>query len=195
MRASYIPTCIAVALVCVGATVAVAAQERPLRVVPTVDFEKYAGTWYEIARLPNRFEEKCVGDITATYTVRTDGRIDVKNRCREKDGSFSDAVGIARRVEGQPPSVLKVRFAPAFLSWLPMVWGDYQIIELAPDYTHVIVGAPNREYLWILSRTPRMDDTLYRSLLKSAESQGFATAPMIRVEHRPQGTSEPQKKY
>ena len=126
-------TGILITLAALGASVVITAQERPLRVVATVDYEKYAGTWYEIARLPNRFEKKCVGDITATYTVRTDGRIDVRNRCREKDGTFSDAVGIARRVEGQAPSVLKVRFAPAFLSWLPAVWGDYQIIELAPD--------------------------------------------------------------
>ena len=153
--------------------------------VATVDYEKFSGTWYEIARLPNRFEKKCVGDITATYTVRTDGRLDVKNRCREKDGRFMEAIGIARRVEGQPPSVLKVRFAPAFLSWLPMVWGDYQIIELAQDYSHVIVGSPNREYLWILSRRPRMDDALYRSLVKAAASQGFETTGMVRVEHGP----------
>src|SRR6187549_2943513 len=134
----------AVAILGAGVGVGLSAQTRPLRVVETVDYQKYAGTWYEIARLPNRFEKKCVGDITATYTVRTDGRIDVKNRCREKDGTFTDAIGIARRVEGQPPSVLKVRFAPAFLSWLPAVWGDYQIIDLAPDYSHVVVGSPSR---------------------------------------------------
>jgi apolipoprotein D and lipocalin family protein len=98
-----------------GAVLTLSAQSRPLRVVDTVDYQKYAGTWYEIARLPNRLEKKCAGDITATYTVRTDGRIDVKNRCREADGSFTDAVGIARRVDGQPPSVLKVRYEPALL--------------------------------------------------------------------------------
>lgn len=193
MSSSYLRACIVVALIVTGAAIAATAQERPLRVVATVDYEKYAGTWYEIARLPNRFEKKCVGDVTATYAVRTDGRIDVKNRCREKDGIYSEAVGIARRVEGQPPSVLKVRFAPKFLSWLPMVWGDYQIIELAQDYSHVIVGTPNREYLWILSRKPRMDDALYRSLLKAAESQGFSTAEMVRVEHGGETTPVPQR--
>ncbi len=185
MKHSYVRTWTVVAFIAVGAAIAATAQERPLRVVATVDYEKFSGTWYEIARLPNRFEKKCVGDITATYTVRTDGRLDVKNRCRVKDGTFVEAMGIARRVEGQPPSVLKVRFAPAFLSWLPMVWGDYQIIELAQDYSHVIVGSPNREYLWILSRRPRMDDALYRSLVKAAASQGFETTGMVRVEHGP----------
>jgi apolipoprotein D and lipocalin family protein len=187
MGSSTIRTCAAAALILTAVAIALSAQTRPLRVVPVVDYERYAGTWYEIARLPNSFEKKCVGDITATYTVRQDGRIDVKNRCRVANGAFSDAVGIARRVDGQPPSVLKVRFAPAFLSFIPLVWGDYQIIELADDYSHVIVGSPDREYLWILSRTPRMDDTLYRSLLKAAESQGFGTTGMVKVEQGQEG--------
>ena len=183
MRGRWFVAGLSTGLLLAGWAVGLSAQSRPLRVVENVDYQKYAGTWYEIARLPNRFEKKCVGDITATYTVRTDGRIDVKNRCREADGSFTDAVGIARRAKGQPTSVLEVRFAPAFLSWLPMVWGDYRMIELAPDYSHVVVGSENREYLWILSRTPRMDDTLYRTLLKTAESQGFATTESVQVQH------------
>ena len=185
MRSSSVISIVAgLAVFIAGLATALSAQSKPLRVVETVDFQKYAGTWYEIARLPNRFEKKCVGDITATYTVRTDGRIDVKNRCREADGNFTDAVGIARRVDGQPPSVLEVRFAPAFLSWLPMVWGDYQIIELAADYSHVIVGSPSREYLWILSRSASMDKALYDSLLEKARAQGFDTSTMVRVEHK-----------
>ena len=195
MRSSSLIVCAGLALFIGGLATALSAQSQPLRVVDAVDYQKYAGTWYEIARLPNRFEKKCVGDITATYTVRTDGRIDVKNRCREADGTFTDAVGIARRVEGQPPSVLEVRFAPAFLSWLPMVWGDYQIIELAADYSHVIVGSPSREYLWILSRGASMDKALYDSLLEKAKSQGFDTSTMVRVEHKGNtAAAETQKK-
>lgn len=88
------------------------AQETPLDVVPQVHFERYAGTWYEIARLPFRYQEDCARDVTAAYTPRPDGRITVVNRCVEKDGKVNDAEGVARRVDGKPPSVLEVRFAP-----------------------------------------------------------------------------------
>jgi apolipoprotein D and lipocalin family protein len=158
------------------------AQEKPLDVVPKVDFERYAGTWFEIARLPNRFEEDCARDITATYTPRPDGRITVVNRCVEKDGNINEAQGIARRVEGKPPSVLEVRFAPGWLSFLPMVWGDYQIIDLAPDYTHAIVGSPDRKYLWFLAREPKIDPALMAKLKDRAKAQGFDVSLLIQPE-------------
>lgn len=169
-----------VAALVAGASFTAPAQSTPLRVVPDVDLNRYAGTWYEIARLPNRFEEKCAGDITAHYAPRPDGRITVTNRCRESNGTTSTAEGVARRVDGRPPSVLKVRFAPAFLSWLPQVWGDYQIIELGSDYDYAVVGSPNRKYLWVLGRAPQMDDSLYAQLLARAAAQGFDTTTMIR---------------
>ena len=98
------------------------------------------------------------------------------------------ATGIARRVDGQPPSVLEVRFAPAFLSFLPAVWGDYQIIALGPDYDHAVVGTPDRAYLWVLSRTPRMDPTLYRRLLDGAKGQGFDVAKVVETRQQPPGS-------
>ena len=159
-----------------------AAQEKPLDVVPKVDFERYAGKWFEIARLPNEFEEDCARDVTATYTPQPDGRITVVNRCVKKDGSVNEAEGVARRVEGKPPSVLEVRFAPGWLSFLPMVWGDYQIIDLAPDYTHAIVGSPDREYLWFLAREPKVDPALYEKLKARANAQGFDVSRLIQTE-------------
>jgi len=159
-----------------------AARERPLDVVPEVDYERYAGRWFEIARLPNEFEEDCARDVTATYTPRPDGRITVVNRCVEKDGSINEAEGIARRVDGKPPSVLEVRFAPGWLSFLPMVWGDYQIIHLAPDYTHAIVGSPDRKYLWFLARQPKIDPALYGKLKERAKAQGFDVSRLIQTE-------------
>jgi len=131
------------------------AAPKPLRVVPGVDLTRYAGTWYEIARLPNRFQAKCAGEVVATYALQPDGRIAVTNRCRTTAGDVTAATGVARRVDGQPPSVLQVRFAPAFLSFLPAVWGDYQILALGPEYDHAVVGTPDRAYLWVLSRAPR----------------------------------------
>ena len=151
-----------------------AEKKTPLRVVPSVDLDRYAGQWYEIARLPNRFQKKCAGEVIAKYTRKPDGNITVLNSCRLDDGSSIQAEGVARLAgNGQPNSVLKVRFAPAILSFLPQVWGDYQIISLSPDYAHALVGDPGREYLWILSRTPRMDNATYDRLVAEASAQGF----------------------
>ncbi len=156
----------------------------PLRVVESVDLSRYAGLWYEVARLPNRFEKKCAGDVTAEYTPRAGGRIRVVNRCRRRDGRMAEAVGEARHAgRGGPNSRLKVRFAPSFLSFLPAVWGDYQIIGLAPDYTYAVVGAPDRKYLWVLARNPRVDEATYLRLLEAARSQGFDVSRMIRTQH------------
>ncbi|HEX7317247.1 MAG TPA: lipocalin family protein [Pyrinomonadaceae bacterium] len=159
-------------------------EKEPLRVVPSVDLPRYAGLWYEVARLPNRFEEKCAGDVTAEYTLKGANRIKVVNRCRKRDGRMSEAVGDAKLADRKGPnSRLKVRFAPSFLSFLPFVWGDYQIIELAPDYSYAVVGAPDRKYLWVLSRNPRMDEATYLRLLEAARAQGFDVSKMIRTQH------------
>jgi apolipoprotein D and lipocalin family protein len=124
--------------------------------VDRVDLDRYVGQWYEIARFPNRFQRQCAGDVRAIYTRRPDGRIDVVNECRTQDGKTDVARGIARVVDEQTRAKLEVRFAPAFLSFLPFVWGDYWIIGLADDYSWATVGSPDREYLWILSRTPQL---------------------------------------
>jgi len=153
----------------------------PLRVVSQLDLQRYAGTWYEVARLPNRFEQKCARGVAATYALRDDGRIAVTNRCLDAEGGVREAAGIARRVADQPPSVLEVRFAPAFLSWIPAVWGDYRVIELGAGYEHAVVGTEDRKYLWILSRTPEMGPDLLEALLQRAKAQGFAVDDVIRV--------------
>ena len=158
-----------------SATGAVHAEEkRPLSVVPMVDLARYAGQWYEIARFPNRFQKRCAGEVTATYTLQPSGKISVINRCRLENGEQIKAEGVARVADnGKPNSMLKVRFAPAFLSFIPQVWGDYQVIALASDYSHALVGDPGREYLWILSRSPRMDAATYDRLTEQARAQGF----------------------
>jgi len=156
---------------------AIAQKEEPLRVVPAMDLERYAGKWYEIARFPNRFQKRCAGEVTAEYTLQPDGKITVLNRCRLADGGYIQAKGLAKTVgKGRPNSVLKVRFAPAFLSFIPQVWGDYQVLALSPDYQWAVIGDPARKYLWILSRTPRLDDATYNRAVAEATSQGFETA-------------------
>jgi apolipoprotein D and lipocalin family protein len=163
---------------------AVGKDREPLRVVESVDLSRYAGRWYEVARLPNRFEEKCAGDVSAEYTPLSDGRLKVVNRCRKKDGRMTQAEGVARPADRKGAnSRLKVRFAPSFLSFLPFVWGDYQIIELAPDYSHALVGDPGRKYLWILSRTPQLDEAAFRKLTESARAQGFDVSKLLLTKH------------
>ena len=161
-------------------------QEKSLQVVEEVDLERYAGTWYEIARLPNRFQDRCTGDVTATYTLLDNGQIKVVNRCRTEDGNFIEAEGRARLADKDgPASKLKVRFAPRFLSWLPFVWGDYWIIELDPGYRHAVVGDPARKYLWILAREPEMDEQILEEILKRTGEQGYDISNVVRTKHRP----------
>lgn len=169
------------ALIALMTVAAPAAHQNvtPVRTVSSVDLNRYAGEWHEAARLPNRFQDKCAGDVRATYTRRADGRIDVVNRCRERDGSMTQARGIARVVDGATNAKLKVRFAPAFLSFLPMVWGDYWIIGLAPDYSWAVVGSPDRKYLWILSRTAAMNPAQRDAAIEVARGQGFNTGALL----------------
>ena len=157
-----------------------AAAQDPLPTVQNVDLQRYSGRWYEISRLPMWFERKCLDNITATYTLRSDDRIDVVNSCRTENGQIN-ARGIAEMPDGQHPGQLRVRFAPDWMAWLPVVWGDYWIIDLDPDYQWVLVGAPSRGYLWILARSPALDQITIDRLKSKATSLGFDVAPMINV--------------
>ena len=150
----------------------------PVRPLAEVDLARYAGRWYEVARFPNRFQAKCVAETTADYGRLADGRIRVVNACRTADGSIARVEGRAR-VAGRT-STLKVRFAPAFLSFLPFVWGDYWILDLTPDYSAALVGSPDRKYLWILARTPTLDEATYARLVAAAATQGFDVARLVR---------------
>ncbi len=160
---------LAAALPCIAA--------EPVRAVTDMDIDRYAGQWHEIAHLPVSFQKKCVGDITATYSLRDDGRISVLNRCRLDDGSYVQAEGVARAVQGEPGK-LQVRFAPDWLSWLPLVWADYWVIALDPEYQWAMVGEPDRRYLWILSRTPDMPDSQLQALKAHAQAMGYDLAPL-----------------
>lgn len=181
----FLPATILVASSLLAASTVVAparAQDgRKVQPVPAVDLERYAGRWYELARFPNRFQKRCTGDVAVFYATRPDGRIDVRNTCETAKGPI-EAKGIARRASADgPPSVLQVRFAPAFLSWLPQVWGDYWILDLAPDYSTAVVGTPDREYLWLLSRLPEVDQPTYARMVQAARAQGFNEGRLVRT--------------
>lgn len=152
-----------------------------LATIPSLDLPRYLGQWYEIAKFPNRFQRKCAGFTKATYTALPDGRVQVENRCRLLDGSTDVAIGVARQVGAANSPRLKVRFAPAMLSFLPMVWGDYWVIDLDRDYGLAAVSEPGREYLWILSRTPTVSKPAYDALVARLSGQGLDVRKLVRT--------------
>ena len=155
----------------------------PLAAVPSLDVPRYMGTWYEIAKYPNRFQKDCVADTRADYALMDDGRVQVINRCRQENGEMDVANGVARQEGGADSPQLKVRFAPAWLSFLPAVWGNYWVIDIDEAYRLVAVSEPKREYLWILSRTPVVEPQRYAALLERLAGKGF---DLDRLEVTPQ---------
>lgn len=142
-------------------------SSQALETVPKVDIDKYAGTWYEIASFPQRFQNGC-HCTTATYTETDKDYLLVENKCRKNsiDGKVSDISGKAFIVPGTGNAKLKVQFFWPFR-------GKYWIIDLAEDYSYAVVGHPNREYLWILSRTPQMDEVIYEAIVARASEKNF----------------------
>jgi apolipoprotein D and lipocalin family protein len=156
-----------------GTLTAAAQTLAPLNTVPSVDVPRYMGTWYEIAKYPNWFQKKCVSSTSATYSLQADGQVQVLNRCKTANGKWSEALGQARQIGRANSPRLQVRFAPAWLSFIPLVWGNYWIIDLDPQYQWVVVSEPSREYLWVLSRTPELSAATYQSLLDKLAANGF----------------------
>jgi apolipoprotein D and lipocalin family protein len=156
-----------------GTLTAAAQTLAPLNTVPSVDVPRYMGTWYEIAKYPNWFQKKCVSSTSATYSLQADGQVQVLNRCKTANGEWSEALGQARQIGRANSPRLQVRFAPAWLSFIPLVWGNYWIIDLDPQYQWVVVSEPSREYLWVLSRTPELPTATYQSLLDKLAANGF----------------------
>ena len=176
------------ALMALNAALAHAAEGAPpsvpnLTPIASLDVPRYMGTWYEIAKYPNRFQKKCASDTRADYSVQPDGRVQVINRCRQADGEMTVAVGAARQVGDAQSPKLEVRFAPAWLSFIAAVWGDYWVIDLDPAYQLVAVSEPKREYLWVLSRTAKVAPAAYDALLARLASKGF---DLKRLELSPQ---------
>ena len=163
------------------AALVMALAVEQVQTVPRVDLDRYLGEWHEVARFPNRFQKTCASDVVATYSKLDDGRIRVVNRCKMADGKIKDAEGVARVVDTATNARLKVRFAPAALSFLPFVWGDYWIIGLADDYSWAVVGSPDRDYLWILARRAQLDARRYDTAVAAARAQGFDVDKLVRT--------------
>lgn len=146
-----------------------------LRTVAHVDLQRYLGTWYEIASFPQKFQRGCTGS-NAHYSIRTDGKIDVLNRCRlgSLDGQEKTARGRARVVDKSTNAKLAVSFFRPF-------WGDYWIIDLGANYEYAVVGHPSRDYLWILSRAPTMESDVYEGIIERLRGQGYEVQRLNRT--------------
>lgn len=144
--------------------------------VPGVDLARYMGTWYEIASFPNRFQKGCTA-TTADYRLREDGKVAVTNRCRlgTPTGEENVAEATARLDPAQPDG------SRLLVSFFPLIEGNYWILALDPDYEWVLVGAPGRDYLWILARSPRMEPALYDKIVAEAQGLGFEVGKLQRT--------------
>jgi len=148
-------------------------SDIPVKTIPSLDVPRYLGTWYEIAKYPNWFQRKCLSNTQAVYSAKADGTLKVLNSCKTADGEISQAEGAARQIGAKDSPKLEVRFAPAWLSFIPLVWGDYWVIDLDAQYQVAVVSDPSREYLWILSRTPQLDKKVYEDILQRIQNQQF----------------------
>ncbi|WP_260484167.1 lipocalin family protein [Sphingomicrobium flavum] len=173
-----IPAVTAAALLLVGCTtlfdrhpVGNVAVPEPAK---SVDLERYAGRWYELARYEQGFQKNCEG-VTADYTLRDDGKIGVVNRCRKPDGSLDDAKGKAKIVDTATNAKLKVSFFGPF-------YGDYWVLDRDDDYRWAIVGDPSGRYLWLLSRDPKPGAAQVQALIARAGALGYDTSLLRRTQ-------------
>lgn len=152
---------------------------------PKVDFEKYQGVWYEIARLPQAFQAACARDVQAEYTLLAEAQVKVLNSCISSEGGLISAEGRAIPVEASEPSLLQVSFTPMadetdeLSAWDFSEAGLYQILEIGPDYSYALVGHPERDGAWILSRTPVLTTELLTELEGKMLRFGYDTCEMM----------------
>lgn len=154
---------------------------QPLSTVASVDLVRYAGTWYEMARLPMWFQRHCI-DSKAVYTVRPDGKLGVHNECVTDTGGLDQVDGIATVVDTNTNARLAVTFDNFFARLVgPSREGNYWIIDLDPDYQTALVGTPDHRYLWVLSRSPHLDGATYQRLVGKAQQLGFPVSELVRA--------------
>ena len=157
-------------------------QNKPsVKSIESLDLNRYLGEWYEIAKFSNWFQKKCRSDTKAKYTLKSNGNIEVVNACRMEGGQITEAVGEAKLMGGFKSAQLKVRFAPQWLSFVPLVWGDYWVVDLDDAYQLAAVSEPGRQYLWILSRTPDPDDKSINELMVRLIAKGFDLSQLERT--------------
>jgi apolipoprotein D and lipocalin family protein len=182
MSPAPVSTALSKLLVLLGAAAAVAlgvaTAAPPVRTVEQFDAQRYAGMWYELARLPNRLQKRCVADATATYQAMADGTMSVVRRCREANQRFSVAVARAAPVAGDPAR-LRLSYLPQWLAWWPSAHDDHWVVLLDPDYRYAVVSDPSRQSLWILSRAPTIDVDTYDAIVERLRAQRYPVDNLV----------------
>jgi apolipoprotein D and lipocalin family protein len=150
-------------------------EPAELTVVDFVDLNRYLGKWHEVASYPAWFQRGCTAS-TAEYALLPDGKIEVINRCRKDrtDGPLKESKGKAEVVDTKTNAKLRVWFFWPFK-------GNYWIIDLDENYQWAVVGEPKRKYLWILSRTPSMEEKLYQEIISGLPAKGYDPAKLKRT--------------
>ncbi len=174
---SVVPQVIAVASALIAAFAAKDAK-KSLTSAAQVDLDRFAGSWFEIARLPERGEKDCGADSRVTY-ARTDSGLRILSLCRLSDGSVRRVTARAKLRDDATQSRFKISYLSPALDALPFVWSDYTIVDVADDYSSAIVGKDNRKQLWLLAKTPTVDDKTRQDFLNTARAQGFDTSALV----------------
>ena len=147
--------------------------------VPSVDLQRLAGTWYEIARLPAPLKHRDYRNITVTFTPLEDGALRIANRSIDPEGHALEAIGEAEQVEGSNGARFELSYLPEALRWIPFTDRDYWFLRLDPDYQVALAGTPGRKRLWLLAREPHIDPAVREDYLATARAQGFDLATLI----------------
>lgn len=166
-------------------------EQKDMTTIPTVsafDLQHYLGTWYEIARLPMKFQPEDSTDISAVYSLNENGSVRVQNRCLDGDGKLDESIGNATAVDAENGK-LEVSFLPEGFRWIPFTKGDYWVLKLDENYSTALVGEPDKKYLWILHRQPTLDEATKAEYLQYATSLGYDLTDLIHTVHTGQLTA------
>ncbi|GJL63506.1 MAG: hypothetical protein NPIRA04_21600 [Nitrospirales bacterium] len=159
---------------------------KRLLTATSVDLSRYVGKWYEIARLPMWAQRNCLRS-TAEYRLLDSGNIGVRNACVTEDGERQSIEGVATMIDQEHHAKFNVVFdqwaAKLAAFFLSSEEGNYWILHVDPDYRYAVVGTPDREYVWILARTPNLSESIYQDLVTFSHGLGFATENLIRASH------------
>lgn len=146
-----------------------------------VDVRRFAGTWYELARLPDESQTSCATDMVERYELRRDGTLDVTNSCLTPTGKVETEVGRAWTVpadRGVPP-LLKVSYMPRWLQWLPLRQGEFAVVMLDPSYRYAVLSEPQHQHLWLLSRSPTLPADQLGRIVDRLTAQGYPTRQLV----------------
>lgn len=172
-------TGVAVAAIAFG----VATATPPVRSLEKLDVQRYAGTWYELARVPNKLQANCSSDATTTYRLLADGSMRLMSRCRDAAERVNVAVARGEPLAGDPAR-MRLSYLPSWLSWWPGSHVEQWVVMVDDDYRVAVVSDPSRQSLWILSRTPTIDGATFSSIVSWLRMQRYPVDRLVITPHR-----------